>query len=320
MVKKLITIIAPMYNEELVVEKYTKVTIEALQLLDSNKYCYEILFINDGSQDNTLREMLKMQEMYPLNCGIVNLSRNFGLEGAVHAGLQKANGNAVIVMDADLQDPPELIIEMVRKWENGSDIVIASRESRSKDSFFKRFYAGIYYFILDWLSGKLKLEKDAANFRLLSRKAVDQLLALPEVNTYFRVNVPFIGMKTDIVKYDRKERVAGKTKYNFVSLIRCALDGLSSISIEPLRKILIFIPFMFVLSLIGIIIGIFTDNMMQLFSFIFASMGFFFMLVFICLFVIGEYIGQIMVETRHRPTSIIYEYLPSKNSEKYELF
>lgn len=256
--KKLISIIAPMYNEEATCYQYTETTLSALEPL-KDTYDYEIIFVHDGAKDNTLQKMKDMQLKYPDYCGIVNLSRNFGLEGALHAGLKVAKGDAVVVMDADLQDPPSLIIEMVAKWEAGADIVVASRVARTSDTFMKRFTANIYYKILDSLSGKLKLEKSAANFRLLSRKALDELLNLPEVNTYFRVNVPFVGMNTDKVEYDRKERFAGTTNYNFYKLVRCALDGLTSISIEPLRKIMYVVPFTLLVCLGSLISVFFVD-------------------------------------------------------------
>jgi len=157
--KKLITIIAPMYNEEAVVYKYTEVTLSALDVL-KEKYDYEILFVHDGAKDNTLEKMSDMQLKYPNHIGIVNLSRNFGLEGAINAGIKTAKGDAVIVMDADLQDPPSLIPDMIKKWEDGADVVVASRVARTKDNFFKRNTANLYYKILDNLSGKLKLEKN----------------------------------------------------------------------------------------------------------------------------------------------------------------
>jgi polyisoprenyl-phosphate glycosyltransferase len=313
--KKLITIIAPMYNEESVVYKYTEVTLNALTVLE-NKYDYEILFVHDGAKDDTLEKMSDMQNKYSDVIGIINLSRNFGLEGAIHAGLSFAKGDAVVVMDADLQDPPSLIPEMVKKWEGGADIVVASRVARTKDNFFKKITANIYYIILDFLSGKLKLEKNAANYRLLSRKAVEKLKELPEVNTYFRVNVPFIGMKTDKVEYDRNERIAGKTNYNFASLIRCALDGLTSISIEPLRKIMYAVPLTFIIILISILGMIFTDGIYFTFLLLLFIISTLFLILFVSLAVMAEYIGQIMLETRHRPTSIVYEYKPSKNAEK----
>lgn len=311
----LISIIAPMYNEEQVCPLYIEETMKVVRKLEP-KYRVEIICVNDGAKDNTLHEMLKAQSKYPDHVGVINLTRNFGLEGAVNAGLKTATGDAVIVMDADLQDPPELILEMVKKWETGADIVVASRETRTNDTFFKRTTANVYYKLLDSLSGKLKLEKSAANYRLMSRRAVDTILSLPEVNTYFRVDVPFIGMKTEKVSYNREERAAGVTNYNFEKLVRCALDGLTSISIEPLRKVMLTIPLMFVLLVASIIGALCTSGYWSILLGIAAIISFFFLLLFIVLFIMCEYIGQIMTETRHRPTSLIYSYSPSKNSEK----
>ena len=311
----LISIIAPMYNEEQVCPLYIEETMKVVRKLEP-KYRVEIICVNDGAKDNTLHEMLKAQSKYPDHVGVINLTRNFGLEGAVNAGLKTATGDAVIVMDADLQDPPELILEMVKKWETGADIVVASRETRTNDTFFKRTTANVYYKLLDSLSGKLKLEKSAANYRLMSRRAVDTILSLPEVNTYFRVDVPFIGMKTEKVSYNREERAAGVTNYNFEKLVRCALDGLTSISIEPLRKVMLTIPLMFVLLVASNIGALCTSGYWSILLGIAAIISFFFLLLFIVLFIMCEYIGQIMTETRHRPTSLIYSYSPSKNSEK----
>lgn len=313
--KKLISIIAPMYNEEEVCPLYVEETMKVVQELES-KYRVEIILVNDGAKDHTLEKMYEAQSKYPDNVGVINLTRNFGLEGAVNAGLKSATGDAVVVMDADLQDPPQLILEMVKNWEEGDDIVVASRESRTHDSFFKRTTANIYYGILDSLSGKLKLEKSAANYRLMSRKAVDTLLALPEVNTYFRVDVPFIGMKTSKVSYNRDERAAGNTNYNFVKLVRCALDGLTSISIEPLRKVMLMIPVMALILVLAIIGAVFTSGLWQIILSVTAVISFFFMLLFVVLFIMCEYIGQIMTEVRHRPTSLIYSYKPSKTSQE----
>ncbi len=311
---KLISIIAPMYNEEQVCPLYIEETMKVVRQLEP-QYRVEIICVNDGAKDHTLDRIYECQQKYPEHIGAVNLTRNFGLEGAVNAGLKTATGDAVVVMDADLQDPPALILDMVKKWEAGADVVIASREARSKDTFFKRTTANIYYWVLDSLSGKMKLEKSAANYRLMSRKAVDTVLALPEVNTYFRVDVPFIGMKTDMVSYDREERAAGVTNYNFEKLVRCALDGLTSISIEPLRKVMLMIPIMLVLMILAIVGATLTAGNTSLLFGIVAVISFFFTLLFVVLFIMCEYIGQIMTEVRHRPTSLIYSYKPSKNSQ-----
>ena len=311
--KQLISIIAPMYNEEQVCPLYIEETMKVVRQLET-KYRVEIICVHDGAKDKTLQKMYEAQQKYPQYIGVIDLTRNFGLEGAVNAGLKTATGDAVVVMDADLQDPPILILDMVEKWENGADVVVASRESRTNDSFFKRTTANIYYGILDSLSGKLKLEKSAANYRLLSRRAVDALLSLPEVNTYFRVDVPFIGMKTDKVEYNREERAAGMTNYNFVKLVQCALDGLTSISIEPLRKVMLMIPLMLMFLVFSISAALLTSGYWSILFGVSAIISFFYMLLFLVLFVMCEYIGQIMTEVRHRPTSMIYSYKPSKNS------
>lgn len=310
--KKIISIIAPMYNEEGLVHAYCTETINALRSL-FDKYDFELLLVNDGSKDGTYNLMKQEQLNYPDIISLICLSRNFGLEGAVNAGIRMAVGDAVVVMDADLQDPPSLIPEMIKRWEKGADVVVCSRETRSNDTIFKKAGAGLYYKVLDRLSGKLKLEKSAANFRLLSRKALDQVLALPEKNSVFRVVVPFIGMRTDVIGYDRDKRYAGKTKYNLRTMIPYALDSITGISIEPLRKLslLHIIPLaILIISICGIIVcnndWIRMWTAMMLLSILFEG-------IFICISVLAEYLAQIMMEVKGRPLSIIYEYIPSDN-------
>jgi len=311
--KKLISVIAPMYNEENLVFAYIAETLKVLESI-ADDYDYEIILVNDGSQDHTLQKMIEAQALYPDHLGIVNLTRNFGLEGAINAGLKSINSDAVIVMDADLQDPPALMLEMIKKWENGADIVSASRASREHDSFFKRFTAQLYYQFLRSLAGRLKLELNAANYRLLSRKALDVLLSFPEVNTYFRVNVPFLGMKTDSVEYSRDERMSGKTKYGFASLFRCALDGITSISIEPLNKMFSLTVFTSGLFLLFLVVSFFLVNEWKLFFLYLTGISFFFNILFFLLAIIAVYIGQIMIEVRGRPTSLVYDYRPAKKN------
>lgn len=311
--KKLISIVAPMYNEENLAHEYCEETLTMAQGL-SDRYRFEILLVNDGSKDDTYKIMLDEQEKHPDIISTICLSRNFGLEGAVNAGIRKASGDAVVVMDADLQDPPILIPEMIAKWENGADIVVGSRVKRSNDNFLKKAGANFYYKVLNGLSGKLKLEKSAANFRLLSRKALNQVLALPEVNSVFRVVVPFVGMRTDIIEYDRDKRFAGKTKYNLKSMIPYALDSITGISVEPLRKIMLLIPIVgmvFVGALLGLILGAhnwkpacFTVMMVSLLvAFLLGAIS-----------IVAEYIAQIMIEVKGRPTSIIYEFKQCQNA------
>lgn len=307
--KKIISIVAPMYNEENLVHEYCEETMSVMRKMQK-KYDYEIILVNDGSADDTYKKMLSEQQKNMEHISVVCLSRNFGLEGAVKAGLQKANGDAIIVMDADLQDPPALLPEMIRKWEHGADVVVCSRIKRSNDHLFKRLTAACYYKVLDNLSGKLKLEKSAANFRLLSKKALEVLLSMNEVNSVFRVMVPYVGMKTDIIEYDRDERFAGKTKYHLKNMIPYALASITSISIEPLRKIFWFIPINLLVTVISITGMIVSTDIWRAMWGIILAFSILFGLLFVAVLIIAEYIGQIMLEVKGRPTSIILEYLP----------
>lgn len=312
--KKLISIVAPMYNEETLAHEYCRETLAMADNL-KDQYDFEILLINDGSKDHTYAVMLEEQKAHPKEISIICLSRNFGLEGAVNAGIRKAAGDAVVVMDADLQDPPALIPEMIKKWEAGADVVVGSRVKRSNDKFFKKFGANCYYKVLDKLAGRLTLENSAANFRLLSRKALNQVLELPEVNSVFRVVVPFVGMHTDIIEYDRDKRFAGKTKYNLKSMIPYALDSITGISVEPLRKISYFIllaGIAFFASLAGLI---FVSDVWKPACLVLMVFSFLVGFVFVGMSVMAEYIAQIMTEVKGRPISIIYDYTPCENAK-----
>ena len=312
--EKLISVIAPMYNEELLVEKYCAVTLSVLREIKG--YKHEIILVNDGSSDKTFQFMMEQHQNFPNEIGVVGLSRNFGLEGAVNAGLRKAKGDIIVVMDADLQDPPQLIPQMLKKVENGADIVSASRAARKHDGFLKKITASLYYKLLNNLSGKLNLEKNAANYRMLTRKALNILLELPETNGVFRITVPYIGLKTDVVEYDRDVRFAGKTKYHFKSMFQYAMASITGISVEPLEKVLYSIPLCglgFIISLIGIFVADDTWKMVWtgiLFASIFTG------ILSACLSVIAIYLGEVLLEVKHRPSAIITEYVPSKNSEE----
>ena len=314
--KKLISIVAPMYNEESLAHEYCNAA-KTMMLSLEDKYDFELILVNDGSRDNTYQIMLEEQQKSPDLITTICLSRNFGLEGAVNAGIRKAAGDAVVVMDADLQDPLELIPVMIDKWEAGADVVVGSRIKRSNDSFLKKLGAGFYYKVLDLLSGKLKLEKSAANYRLLSKKALNQILDLPEVNSVFRVVVPFVGMKTDIVKYDRDKRFAGKTKYNLKSMIPYALDSITGISVKPLRIIFYFLPFDFLFFVVSILGTIFTVSLWQIYWAAMSVISILFGLISISIAVISEYVAQLMTEVKGRPISIIYQYIPSSSAKEH---
>ncbi len=315
--KKMISIIGPMYNEEALVSRFCKEVLQALQPI-TEFYDFELVLVDDGSIDGTLEQMYQVQNSFSDIVSVVQLSRNFGLEGAVYAGLQMARGDAVVVMDADLQDPPSIILEMVKEWENGADIVVGSRAGRSHDGLFKRLSAKFFYKTLTVLSGKLRLEKDAANFRLMNRKAVSALLALPEVNRVFRVAVPFLGMKTSVVAYHRDKRFAGKTKYSLRSMIRYAMDSLTGISVEPLHKIFYTVFAAFFLTLFSLVGVFFVRTEWKPFFLISAVVSLLFTLLFFIISVIAEYLSQIYIEVKKRPSFLIYDFRPSESARKRE--
>lgn len=311
--KRLISIIAPMYNEEALVVPFLEETLKALASIVDH-YDIEVVMIDDGSTDDTLEQMKELRRVYPDTVTLVELSRNFGLEGAIYAGVRASSGDAIVVMDADLQDPPSVILRMIKEWENGADIVVGSRTGRPTDSIFKRRSAGLFYKVLNTLSGRLSLEESAANFRLLNRKAKEKLLALPEVNGVFRVSVPFIGMKTSVVCYARDQRYAGDTKYRFKAMVRYALDSITAISIEPLRKIPLAAAASFALTIIFALATLTASSEWRPSMLICATMSLLFSMLFVALSIMAEYLGQTFIESKGRPTAIVYDFKPSQSA------
>jgi len=302
-----------MYNEEATIERFCEEIMLALRPV-INSYDLELVLVDDGSVDLTPNKMRELRDRYPKIITIVQLSRNFGLDAAIYAGIQVGSGDAVIAMDADLQDPPSVILKMIREWENGADVVVGMRISRPNDSFFKRISAKIFYHLLNSLSGKLVLAGDAANFRLLNRKAVKAFLTLPEVSGVFRVMVPFIGMSTSVVAYERDKRFSGKTKFHLKSMIRYALDSLTGISIEPLRKIPITIFFALMLAVISGAGMLILPPQWGPSLLICLALSSLFTLLFIVLSIIGEYLCQIYIQVQGRPTAIIYDVKRSESA------
>lgn len=309
---KRITIIAPMYNEENLINEYVKEVFNYFEL--HKEYEYELLLVNDGSNDNTLSIMIDLKKKYKC-ISIISLSRNFGLEGAIFAGLSKAQGDAVITMDADLQDSPKVFSELIKKWKEGYKVVNAKRIARKHDSFFKRSTAAFYYKLLDKLSGKLKIDQNVANFRLLDRECVDTINSLRESNKIYRVLVPFIGYKSTCIDYERDKRYSGVTKYNLGKLIYCAIDGLTNITIIPLYCSLFFSVLIFIIFLLSIVFKLvfaitISNTALFVFNFVLAFV------FFINLFIISMYISQIFIESKKRPLFIIEKYISS--GEAYE--
>lgn len=309
---KKISIIIPAYNEEeslsFLFERLNKITREI------ENYEFEILLVNDGSKDKTI-EIIKEQRKQDNRISYVDLSRNFGKERAMIAGLDYATGDAVIFMDADLQDPPELIPELIKYWEEGYDDVYAKRKSRKGETFLKKFTSKMYYKVLQKIAG-MEIQRDTGDFRLLDRRCVNALKKLRESQRCTKSMFSWIGYKKKEVLYDREPRVAGKTKWNYLKLIDLAIDGITSFTTSPLRlATYISIPTFILLGVyfIYVIAKCFVVHMpIQVFQAIILLILFFSGIQIMLFGIIGEYLGRIFVETKHRPLYLVDEY----NGEK----
>ena len=309
---KKISIIVPAYNEE---ESLPYLFDRLDNLMNSNKeYEFEVLFVNDGSKDKTL-ELIKEYRAKDQRYCYVDFSRNFGKEIAMIAGLDYAKGDCVIFIDADLQDPPELIPELIKYWEDGYDDVYARRRSREGETFFKKFTSKMYYKILQKMTN-VEIQRDTGDFRLLDRRCVNALRKLRESQRNTKSMFSWIGYKKKEVLYDRDARVAGKTKWNYMKLIDLAIDGITSFTTSPLRiSTWLAIPtfmMLFVYFIYVIVKCIVTQTVMQAFQAIILLILFFSGIQILLFGIVGEYLGRIFKETKHRPLYLVNEY----NGEK----
>ena len=309
---KKISVIIPAYNEE-----------ESLQLLyermeklmeQMKNYEFEILFVNDGSKDKTIEIIKNLREKDKRVC-YVDFSRNFGKEIAMIAGLDYATGDCVIFMDADLQDPPELIPELVKYWKEGYDDVYAKRRSRKGETWLKKFTSKMYYKVLQHLTN-VEIQRDTGDFRLLDRRCVNALKKLRESQRNTKSMFSWIGYKKKEVLYDREPRVAGKTKWNYIKLVDLAIDGITSFTTSPLRlSTFISIPTFIVLFIyfVYVIIKSFVVNeAIQAYQAIILLILFFSGVQILLFGIMGEYLGRIFNETKNRPLYLVNEY----NGEK----
>ena len=309
---KYITILIPTYNEA---EVLPKLFARLHTLAESNKrVSFEFLFINDGSDDDTLA-IIKQAAGRNHRISYVNLSRNFGKETAMMAGFDHAKGDAVIVIDADLQDPPELIPDMIRLWGDGFDDVYARRRSREGETWFKEKSSALYYRLLQ-SSTRVPIQVDTGDFRLLSRRAVDALRQYRESERNTKALFSLIGYKKKEITYDRDPRAAGETKWSYPKLIDLAISGITSFTTAPLRIASLagflvsafaffYILYLFIRPLFGVSTG---DGYSSLMAAILFLGG----VQLIAIGIIGEYIGRIFIETKNRPLYLIEEYHEAK--------
>lgn len=306
-----------MYNEEESAPLFFDAVDKVKETLKN--FEFEIVAVNDGSKDGTL-DVLKGIQNGRNDLVIVNLSRNFGQEPAVRAGLLTCTGDCAIPMDADLQDPPEIIPQMIEQWENGFDVVNAKRGSRKADKKFKKNSAGLYYRILNKLNKKVKVPENVGNYRLIDRKVLDLVNSLPESNRVFRVEVPFAGYKTCEVEYARPERCKGESKYPMRSMVNLALDSMTSLSTRPLRYPLyagIAVGILSMLSLVTeLVLFILTkcevmviDDFMLVIWLVASIFAIFVAIVLGFMGLMGIYVGATLDEARARPNVIIDEVI-----------
>jgi glycosyltransferase len=314
---KKISIIIPAYNEEealpALMERITKFAD------DTKDYDFEFLFVNDGSKDRTIELIKEYREKDKRVC-YVDFARNFGKETAMKAGIDYATGDAVVFLDADLQDPPEVITEMIKYWEEGYDDVYAQRKSRKGETWMKKFTSKMYYKILQDLTN-VPIQRDTGDFRLLDRRCVNALKVMKESQRNSKSMFSWIGYKKKAIFYDRDPRVAGKTKWNYSKLINLAIDGITSFTTSPLRiSTFIAIPtflILFVYFIYVIAKSFIVHQPIQAFQATILLILFFSGIQIMLFGIVGEYLGRIFNETKNRPLYLVNEYNGEKeNNEK----
>ena len=303
---KKVSLVIPMYYEELVAEECYKRVSKILKGLEN--YEYEIIFINDGSKDKTL-EILEEIASKDNNVKVISFSRNFGHQAAVTAGLKYITGDAVVIIDADLQDPPELIPEMIKLWEDGNEVIYGKRKSRQGESAFKLLSAKMFYKTLNALSD-VEIPKDTGDFRLVDRKVVDTINSLPEHNKFLRGLFSWVGYKQYAFEYERKERFAGETKYPLRKMLKLAADGIISFSTKPLKILGALGMFAIIISICLLIYALISyifklNNLSAGWTSIMVSITFFAGVQLVSIWIMSEYIGRIYDETKQRPQYII---------------
>ena len=309
--KSLISWVIPCFNEQEVISQ----TINQISYVASTVkgYKWEFIFIDDGSTDNT-RQIIKSYIIKDKRIRLIGFSRNFGHQYAVQAGVNNSKGSAVIIIDADLQDPPEIAKEMIVNWEGGYDVVYGKRIERLSESFFKRFSALLFYRLLNTLS-EINIPLDTGDFRLIDRKVIDALKQMPEKGRFIRGLVSWSGFNQKEITYTREPRYAGSTKYSLYKMLIFALEGITSFSRRPLRLATFFGLFSAFLSFIGITyvfyVRLFTNTWVPGWAALAVAILFATAVQLICIGILGEYIGRIYDETKGRPMYLIDENISS---------
>lgn len=302
--KELISIIVPCYNEE---ETILKFYYEAIEHIKKTSLNYEIIFVNDGSKDDTIGKCLQLKET-DKNITIINFSRNFGKECAMMAGLKMSKGDYVAIMDADLQDPPSLLPEMLNILkEEDYDSVQTYRNTRKGEPVLRSWFANLFYRIFKFLAG-FEIKNGSRDFRLMKRSVVDELNKINDKNRFIKGYYEWVGFKTKYIGYDNIKRVSGDSKWSFYKLFLYAVEAFETFSIKPLRLPLIVGLLFFVFGFIYSVILIIYNRINSLY-FIIALINFFMGLILMSVGIVGEYLGRVYYESKDRPSYIIKEIL-----------
>ena len=304
--KETITLIIPCYNEEDVVDLcHTEVT----KVIDTLPYNFEIIYINDGSSDKTLDKLISIQKQ-DQRVVVLNLSRNFGKEAAMTAGIDHTSGDALIILDADLQDPPALIPDMIKMWKDtGADVVYGQRTIRQGETWFKKFTARNFYKVINFIANNVEIPKNTGDFRLMNRRAIDAIKQLREKHRFMKGLFSWIGYKQVALEYNREPRAAGETKWNYIGLWNLAMEGIAGFSTTPLRVASFFgllisvFAFLFTAFIVvkTLVYGVDVPGWATLAVII----SFFSGIQLLSIGILGEYVGRIFGEAKKRPLYFI---------------
>ena len=296
----MISVVVPIYNEEEIVRMFHSAVADAMSEIGEP---WEVVYVNDGSRDSSL-QLLKELQLEDEHVVVVDLSRNWGHMGAITAGLQTARGDAVVLMDGDFQDPPEVVPELVAAWRGGAQVVTAVRRSRQESRKVLAALFPLFYRVLGALSD-YPIPLNAGIFGLLDRQAVDSINSLREGNRYLPGLRAWVGYKTGVVYYDRQDRAGGEGKLSFMSRIKYAMDAITSFSYKPLRMSFVLAGFSTFLALILGVSTLWSHSANSLAYGVSAAIFLVGALILLCMGVLGEYIGRVYDEVRSRPLSII---------------
>lgn len=308
----MISVVVPIYNEEEIISLLHKAVVQAMSGLRES---WEVVYVNDGSKDSSLR-LLRSLQLSDKHVVVVDLSRNWGHMGAISAGLQTASGDAVVLMDGDLQDPPEVIPEFVDAWRRGAQVVTAVRRSRQERRKALALLFPLFYRVLGALAD-FPIPLNAGIFGLLDRQAVDAINALPEGNRYLPGLRAWVGYRTAIVFYDRQDRVGGEGKLSFVSRIKYAMDAITSFSYKPLRFSFVLAGLASFISLVLAIGAVASSGPVHPMAFgMTAAVFFVASLSLLSAGIMGEYIGRVYDEVRRRPLSLIAQVYEAETAHR----